>query len=162
MDEIPLEGRAPGHLFVASFTDVGPDPDKALAQASADVLVCLIEEYEIHLRFPEFSDWLVANPERARHWPIPDWGVVGDDELYDLVAQVVAMLRDGRRVILHCGAGIGRTGVVSILVMVTLGMPYEEAPVWVRKHRGGAGPDTTSQQEQLDRLVPRILEAAQA
>ena len=51
---------------------------------------------------------------------------------------------------------MGRTGILSILVLVTLGMPYEQAAVHVRRHRGGAGPDSAHQQEQLDRLAGRI------
>lgn len=156
MDEIPLAGLAPGRLFVASFTDVGPDPDAALDGAGADVLVCLIEEYEIHLRFPAFVTWLDEHPGRSAHWPIPDWGTVPDDELLEIVDDVVARLRDGRGVILHCGAGIGRTGVVATLALVSLGMPPDEAPGWVRAHRGGAGPDSTAQMEQLERVTARL------
>lgn len=149
-------GKAPGRLFVASFTDVGPDPAKALDSVDADILVCLIEPFEIDLRFPEFKDWLVENLDRSMHWPIPDWGVLPDDEMLALVADVVHKLRDGQDIVLHCGAGIGRTGVVSILAMVSMGMPVEEAALWVRKHRGGAGPDSQHQQDQVERLAPLL------
>jgi hypothetical protein len=156
MDEIPLEGLAPGRLHVASFSDVGPNPAAALDSVGADILVCLIEEYEMALRFPEFFGWLEAHPERSAHWPIPDWGTVPDDEMIEIVADVVARLRAGEGVVLHCGAGIGRTGVVSILALVTLGMAPDVAPVHVRSHRGGAGPDTEAQQEQVDRVIARL------
>lgn len=160
MDEIPLNGLAPGRLFVASFSDVGPDPDAALTSVAADVLVCLIEEYEMALRFPDFVHWLNDHPDRSAHWPIPDWGTVPDDELLGIVGDVVARLRAGQSVVLHCGAGIGRTGVVSILALITLGMAADVAPVHVRKHRGGAGPDTEAQQDQVHRVVPLLLAGA--
>ena len=160
MDEIPLLDRAPGGLVVASFSDVGPDPDAALAKAGADVLVSLIEEHEMELRFPAFVHWLDDHPDRAAHWPIPDWGTIPDDELIEVVDDVVTRVRDGQRVVLHCGAGIGRTGVVSTLVLVELGMEQTEAAVHVRAHRGGAGPDTDMQQHQLDRVAARIRSRA--
>src|SRR5688500_17480476 len=138
MDEIPLLGRAPGALFCASFSDVGPDPDAALDSVGADLLLSLIETPEIHLRVPESEAWLEDHPERARRAPIPDWGVVHDDDLVKIVDEVTADVRAGRRVVLHCGAGMGRTGVVATLVLVQLGVPLPEAAIHVRTHRGGA------------------------
>ena len=157
MDQIPLEGRAPGALWCASFTDVGADPDGALAAAGADMLVSLVETPEIHMRFPDFEHWLADHPDRARRHPIPDWGVVDDDELINTVDQLTGLVLTGHKLILHCGAGMGRTGVLATLVLVTLGMPYDEAVVHVRTHRAGAGPDSEQQRDQLDRLATRIV-----
>jgi len=156
MDQIPLEGLAPGGLWCASFTDVGPDPDAALAAADADLLVSLVLPEEMHYRYPEFEPWLEANPGRCRRHPIPDWNVVDDDEMLNTVDQLTGLLLTDHTLILHCGAGMGRTGILSILVLVELGMPHEEAAVHVRRHRAGAGADSTPQQEQVDRLVARI------
>jgi protein tyrosine/serine phosphatase len=159
MDEIPLNDLAPGSLWCASFTDVGRDPDGALHSAGADILVSLVEPHEIHLRaaeFPGFEQWLEDNPARTRRHPIPDWGVVDDDELINTADQLTGLVATGHKLILHCGAGMGRTGVLSTLVLVNLGMPYEEAAVHVRTHRGGAGPDSNMQKEQLERVVARV------
>lgn len=156
MDEIPLEALAPGGLWCASFTDVGPDPDRALAEAQADLLVSLVQVEEMHKRYPDFEGWLDAHPDRSRRHPIPDWGVVDDDEMLNTVDQLTGLVMTGHTLILHCGAGMGRTGILSILVLVTLGMPYDQARVHVRTHRGGAGPDSAHQEEQLDRLAARI------
>ena len=156
MDQIPLVGLAPGALWCASFTDVGPDPEQALADAQADLLVSLVQVEEMHMRYPDFEGWLHEHPDRCRRHPIPDWGVVDDDEMLNTVEQLTGLVMTGHSLVLHCGAGMGRTGILSILVLVTLGMPYEQAAVHVRAHRGGAGPDSTHQQEQLDRLAARI------
>ena len=159
MDEIPLQGLAPGGLWLASFTDVGRDPDAALAAAGADILVSLVEPHEIQLRaaeFPDFERWLEEHPTRNRRHPIPDWGVVDDDELINTADQLTGLVLTGHHLILHCGAGMGRTGVLSTLMLVNLGMPYEEAAVHVRTHRGGAGPDSNMQREQLERVVARV------
>jgi protein-tyrosine phosphatase len=156
MDEIPLNDLATGALWCASFTDVGPDPDAALALAGADILVSLVETPEIHMRFPDFERWLNENPARSRRHPIPDWGVVGDDELLNTADQLTGLVATGHKLILHCGAGMGRTGILSTLVLVNLGVPYLEAATHVRAHRGGAGPDSQLQREQLERVAGRI------
>jgi hypothetical protein len=161
MDEIPLNDLAPGALWCASFTDVGPDPDAALAKAGADILVSLIETPEIHMRFPDFERWLNENPVRSRRHPIPDWGVVGDDELLNTADQLTGLVVTGHKLILHCGAGMGRTGILSTLMLMNLGMEYQPAADHVRAHRGGAGPDSQAQREQLERLAARI-EAARS
>ncbi|HEY2330456.1 MAG TPA: tyrosine-protein phosphatase [Acidimicrobiales bacterium] len=161
MDQIPLDDLATGALWCASFSDVGPDPDGALAQAGADILVSLVETPEIHMRFPDFERWLDENPVRSRRHPIPDWGVVGDDELLNTADQLTGLVTTGHKLILHCGAGMGRTGILSTLVLVNLGVPYQEAADHVRAYRGGAGPDSQLQREQLERVAARI-EAARA
>jgi hypothetical protein len=46
-------------------------------------------------------------------------------------------------------------GILSILVLVELGMPHEQAAV-PRVNTSRCGVDSTPQQEQVDRLVARI------
>lgn len=161
MDQIPLLDLAPGSLWLASFTDVGPDPDAALAEAGADILVSLVQPAEMQMRYPEFEVWLEEHPDRCRRHPIPDWGVVDDDELLNTAEQLTALVLRGHGLVVHCGAGMGRAGILGTLVLVSLGMPYEEAAKHVRRHRGGAGPDSAHQAEQLDRVAARIHEARQ-
>jgi hypothetical protein len=93
---------------------------------------------------------------RSRRHPIPDWGVVGDDELLNTADQLTGLVATGHKLILHCGAGMGRTGILSTLVLVNLGVAYLEAATHVRAHRGGAGPDSQLQREQLERVAARI------
>jgi len=154
MNEIPLNDSAPGGLVVASFTDVGPDPDGALAEARADVLVCLVRDEEIAMRYPAYATWLAEAGDRAIRLPIPDYGITEDALLSDLVAQIVELVTDGKRVLVHCGGGIGRAGIVSILVLTSLGWSLSDASLHVRASRPGAGPDSVEQQAQLDRLGP--------
>jgi len=151
-----MEGLAPGGLWCASFTDVGPDPDRALAEANADLLVSLVEPFEMHRRYPDFEPWLEAHPDRSRRHPIPDWGVVDDDEMLNTVEQLTGLVLTGHRLVLHCGAGMGRTGILATLVLVELGMPVAQAAEHVRTHRSGAGPDSPNQEQQVERLSARI------
>jgi protein-tyrosine phosphatase len=70
--------------------------------------------------------------------------------LTGLVDRVVA----GERVIVHCGAGIGRAGTTAVSVLVSLAVPLDEALDHVRRHRPAAGPEAGVQLE----LVRRIHE----
>lgn len=93
---------------------------------------------------------------RSTHSRCRPGGVVDDDELLRTVEELTALVRSGQRLVLHCGAGIGRTGIVSTLILVSLGMDRVDAAAHVRTHRLGAGPDSEHQQEQLDRVAARI------
>ena len=154
MDEITLPDGVPGRLFATGFTNVGPDPGAALGTVGADTLICLITDHEIDLRFPHYHDWLTepASGAIVRRYPTPDWGVTDDEAMAAAVREVATMLREGRSVVTHCGAGMGRTGVLCILVLSALGVDPDEAARQVRRERPGSGPESEAQIEQVRRL----------
>ncbi|HUZ10723.1 MAG TPA: hypothetical protein VMU76_11220 [Acidimicrobiales bacterium] len=153
MNSVPLGDTVTGQLVLGSFTDVGPDPDGALALGGCDVLVSLIQDDEIKMRYPDYGDWLADAGDRVIRLPIPDYGVTDDDKLMELVGQIVGIVGRGTSVLVHCGGGIGRAGVVATLVLVSLGWDLPDAAVHVRANRPGAGPDSPDQLAQLERVA---------
>lgn len=151
--QVPLPSTVPGELWVAGFSVVGPNPASVLDEIGATTLVCLLEKVEIDRRYPEFAEWL-SEPgrHRARWFPIEDFEVAEDEATADLVGALVDDLCDGERIVLHCGAGIGRTGLIASLVLCQLGMEPDEALAVVRAARPGAGPQSPAQDAQLHRL----------
>ena len=153
---IPIDGL-PGSLYLTGFSVVGPDPGAALDDVGALTLVCLIEADEIERRFPDFAGWLVEpEPHSALHHPTPDQGVVSDEAVVAVAAGVLERLRAGDGVMLHCGAGMGRTGTVAALVLMATGVGLDEALATIRSARPGAGPDGPDQLAQLRRLAARF------
>jgi protein-tyrosine phosphatase len=144
--EIPLPQPARGRLWLCGKHAIGPDPEGLVRQVGADVVVCLNEEHELAERYPAYVGWLRAQPsERAIWYPIPDLHAPDlarfEPTLIDLVDRVVS----GERLIVHCGAGIGRAGTTAVAVLVSLAVPLEEALVHVRRHRPAAGPEAGPQ-----------------
>lgn len=153
--EIPLPPRATGRLWLCGKHAIAPDPERLMDQVGADVVVCLTQEYELAERYPGYVTWLRAQPPERAVWfpihdlhapPLADFAPVLDD----LVDRVVA----GRRVIVHCAAGIGRAGTTAVAVLVSLGLPLDDALERVRRHRPMAGPEAGSQLD-LVRQVAR-------
>jgi hypothetical protein len=160
IDRIPLPAGVPGRLYATGFTDVGPDPDEALRSVDADTLLCLLTDEDIVLRYPAFAGWLDANAAGTRAWwfPIDDGGVAHDETMLELVVDLVERLRAGRTIVVHCGAGIGRTSLACGLALIALsGLPLDDALVRVRAARSGAGPENPVQRAHLDRLAGRLL-----
>jgi protein-tyrosine phosphatase len=61
-------------------------------------------------------------------FPIVDFGVPSDRARFlELVNSIAFDLRGGANILLHCAAGIGRTGTVASCVLAALGVPVDEA-----------------------------------
>lgn len=84
--------------------------------------------------------------------PISDFGVPQVSEVKDAIPEVLSHAQDGGNVVIHCHAGIGRTGMFAAsLAKYGLGFTSEEAIHWVRKYIPGAVEVT--RQEQLVKSV---------
>ena len=154
-DEIPLP-TGPGRLWLAGKHFVGPDPEYALHQLGATTVVCLNERAELEGRYPEYVDWLQANqPVRAVWQPIPDFhapDIADADRLFETLRRRITA---GEGLLVHCGAGIGRSGTVAAGLLVTMGVVLQDALETVSTHRPMAGPEAGIQSELLAALAAR-------
>lgn len=121
--------------------DLALDLD-AIKTWGASAVLTLVEEHELSaLNVSSLGEEVMARGMAWTHMPIADfttpdqtfrskWPAVSDALLAELDA--------GRRVLVHCKGGLGRTGLVSAMLLVDRGMPAEETMALVRKHRPGA------------------------
>jgi len=66
--------------------------------------------------------------------PIPDFSVPTRDDLEQAIQQTIAYAQAGHNVVIHCSAGIGRTGLfMAYLAKRWLGLSGAEALQWVRR-----------------------------
>lgn len=65
--------------------------------------------------------------------PIPDFSVPAKDDLEQAVHHTIAYAQAGQHIVIHCSAGIGRTGLfMACLAKGCLGLSGAEALQWVR------------------------------
>jgi protein-tyrosine phosphatase len=126
-------GRAPD-----SDQRLREDLSELVREHGARVLVTLLEQAEI--------DSLGDVRREARraglawlHLPIPDMWIPGDlAAARRLVARVLLHLDRGEDVIIHCWAGLGRSGTMAAACLVARGLSPAAAMAAVRAARGGA------------------------
>lgn len=94
------------------------EQDVALVKAwEPDLVVSLTELHEgATATFAvQFARWV--------HVPVVDFGVPDDGALDGVIAQSVAVIRGGGRVLFHCMGGCGRSGMAVLRVMHVMGVP---------------------------------------
>ena len=149
VDEVPLPSGA-GRLFLCGKHFVGPDAEAAVERVGATAIVCLNQASELVHRYPDYVDWLRANePDRAVWFPIPDLHAPTVNAAMALLDELCARLARGDVLLVHCGAGIGRAGTVAAALLITMGVPLEEAIATVAAHRPMAGPEAGVQRDLL-------------
>lgn len=99
-----------------------------LREQGISVLVSLTED---RLR----RDWVDASGLLAFHEPLEDMEPPTPQQLERSVSAIVRAREQGFNVAVHCGAGLGRTGVVLAAYLVARGMAAAAAIARVRKLR---------------------------
>ena len=93
-------------------------------------IVCLAPSEEITRKSPKYAKTIQAGslPCERDVCEVPDFGVPSDRCAFAGVVHATACrLREGQTVLVHCGAGIGRTGMFAICVLLALGVSEPEA-----------------------------------
>lgn len=160
VDEIALGALLPegstGRLWLCGKHAIGPDPEALLAEIGAATVVCLTEEFELSDRYPGYVRWLDANRGgRAIVFPIPDLHAPAIQVLEPLLDTIVERLRAGERMLVHCAAGIGRSGTVAACVLIRLGLDESEALALVAASRPMAGPEVGAQVDLVHAIAAR-------
>lgn len=114
----------------------------AIATWRPSAVLTLLEAHEFsRLGVPELARAMKAAGLEWHHLPIPDMGTPGPDFVHAWKRarhRVLGSFRRGERVLIHCAAGLGRTGMLAAKLLAELGMPPAEAIRRVRAVRPGA------------------------
>lgn len=132
-----------------------PEEIWGLRSGGAQVVVSLLtraEEKEMGLR-EEASRCRAAGLEFVS-FPIEDRSIPStSQDLFVLVKSLDGRLKEGKSVVIHCRAGIGRSGLVAACLLVLRGIPVDTAWQRLIDGRGCPVPDTPEQRDWVDRFA---------
>lgn len=125
-----------------------------LAEAAAkgiQEVLCLNPMFEVQRLSPAYAQAIAEGrlPFRWTHLPMQDFGLAAEVASYraavDTLAQTVA---SGGVVMVHCAAGIGRTGTTAACLLKTLGV--DTAVALQRVLDAGSNPESALQRGLID------------
>lgn len=141
-----LPGR--GRLWGAGrpgYPDEPPTPAaieagvRAWRDAGVDLVVSLLEDWEVAQRCPGLYEALERHGVEARRYPIVDFGAPADAAGFaGLLDDIRERLAEGHGVLVHCNAGLGRTAVVLASLLKTCGCAGDPVAEIRRIYQAGA------------------------
>ncbi len=151
---VALTPEVPGSLWLSSMPGRRGSWSAFEAQArqaELGLVVCLTPRSEVQELSPTYHAALLRGglPFVWMNLPMRDFGLPEDSDSFRREIERIALaLRNGESVMLHCAAGIGRTGSAAACVLKALGRSTEEAVKHVRD--AGSNPQSAQQSGLVD------------
>ncbi len=156
LTELPL--NLPGHLYRCAMPFSEFDPGGAVLEHiklnEVSLVVVLAERVEcLSVARGDLLEVYRREGLEVLHLPIRDFTAGNGEPLQPHLRRVLAELRAGRHVAMHCRAGKGRAGMVAAcLARDALGLSGDEAIAWIRRLVPGAV-ETRGQEDLIRRYV---------
>jgi protein-tyrosine phosphatase len=151
---VTLPAEVPGSLWLGAMPgrfEPWSAFEARAQRAKLAAVVCLTPRSELAELSPAYHRAVAQGtvPFRWMNLPMPNFGVPEDGAAFRRdVRQIAAALRHGDAVLLHCAAGMGRTGSTAACVLKALGLSTEEALQRVRD--AGSNPQNAQQSGLVD------------
>jgi len=147
--QVSIEDVSPGELWLGSMPGRFERWAEFVAEAKRRrlcLLVSLAPPDEIASLSPAYWQ-AIGEGSLVCPWinlPMQNFGLPADMTAFrDGIAQAAERLLAGDSVMMHCAAGIGRTGAAAACLLKRLGLPTDEAMQRVRD--AGSNPETALQ-----------------
>jgi len=112
---------------------LSPMPPDARAVTDWDAVLTMTELHEMPV---DFRRDMQAMDGQWFNVPVADFGVPKDDATWDGVAlQLLELLRQSKRVLVHCKGGCGRSGMAVLRLMIAAGEEPAQALARLRAVR---------------------------
>lgn len=145
-----LPGPWPGHLAIIPRPRGGDwleDEVRSWKDLGLNIIVSLLTPAEItELELAEEEQRCQTQGIQFLSFPIPDRGVPASRQtITDLIETLMKALASGKSIAVHCRQGIGRSGIIAALLLISTGEEPEAALAHVSQARGCPVPDTPEQ-----------------
>lgn len=128
-----------------------PRDERALEELAKNGVTMLVN---LHQR-PHAPEALIRHGMTQVHMPVPDFTSPTPEQLDQGVRAIEQAKADGRKVAVHCGAGLGRTGTLLACYLVKTGLTADGALKRIRAARPGSV-ETPQQEAAIHMYAQRI------
>jgi protein-tyrosine phosphatase len=149
-----------GRLYLSSMPGRFETFDKSresILNSSIHRIVSLVPLAEIERKSSTYAGALKAGelPCEVTFFPIPDCDIPLNSQAYiKVVHQAAGGLRQNENILVHCGAGMGRTGIFAISVLVALGIEVEHSVELIRA--AGSFPESPEQWDFIHQIAGQL------
>ena len=164
LSNVPLKPLTKGQLWISHYPGKIGMEDKIiqaemdlleLKKKNIDTVVSLLEKKELKpLNVSTLFELIKKHKFTHYYFPIKDKSVPKKNvELNRLLNDLSFKIRQNKKILLHCNAGLGRSGLIAALLCKKLGI--SENPIsYIRKHRPGS--IETKDQEKMISLLDLV------
>lgn len=151
---VDLPAAVRGQLWLGSMPgrfEAWPAFEAEAQRARLALVVCLTPRAELAELSPDYHAAVVAGrvPFRWQQMAMRNFGLPEEPAAFRRdISAIAAALRAGDAVLLHCAAGMGRTGTAAACVLKALGLQSGEALQRVRD--AGSNPQNAEQSGLVD------------
>ena len=137
---------------VAGSPNPTPDELQSLKNHGFGAIICLLDPAE---QIPEYDVKKLTAEGFSWHCiPVRDFSAPTLEQIEELVQVVEGFKADGKKVLIHCWGGTGRTGTMAAAYWIARGDTADQAIAKIRQVRPGAV-ETTEQRARLQEFEVR-------
>jgi protein-tyrosine phosphatase len=135
------------------------DEIKKLGFYEVDVVVSLLEWHEMkELEIESEQLFCEKHDIEFIHFPIQDRNVPEDEKAFiQLITTIDLKLKEGKKIVIHCRMGIGRTAVIAAGTLIKNGLKADNVFELLSNKRTLEVPDTNEQVEWIERMNAQII-----
>jgi len=128
-----------------------------IAQNDRLMLISLLTDSEVRaLQLQEESSLCESWGIAFRSFPIIDTSIPGAYRFMDFIEELYGWTEKMDRMLIHCRAGIGRSGLIGLGLMMRHGLPLRQSIISVSNIRGFDVPQSASQRKLLSFYVQEL------
>jgi protein-tyrosine phosphatase len=142
LTELPFKDSGPVYRSAMPFSTYDPDGELISAYKNREISTIVMlssDEETLRITGQDLRALYKRDGFDILYLPIPDFGVPEPELLMEAVQQALSHSQSGEAIVIHCHAGLGRTGLfAACMAKQGSGLSSDEAIKWVRALIPGA------------------------